>query len=119
MTDNRKKGNMGEDAAAAYLTRKGYEILDRNYRIRDAEIDIIAKKDGVIVFVEVKLRKNSSLGSPAEAVNAAKQRKIISAAEGFIAKNNITDTDFRFDVIEIYSKINGLSINHMENAFWL
>ena len=119
MTDNRKKGNMGEDAAADYLTRKGYEILDRNYRIRDAEIDIIAKKDGTVAFVEVKLRKNSNLGSPAEAVNPAKQKKIISAAEGFIAKNNITDTDFRFDVIEVYSKVNGLSINHIENAFWL
>ena len=119
MADNKCKGNLGEDAAAQYLSERGYEILCRNYRIRDAEIDIVAYKDGTIIFAEVKLRKNNRMGAPAEAVNAAKQRRIISAAEGFIAKNNITDKDFRFDVLEVYYNGSSCRVNHIENAFWL
>ncbi|MBE6008713.1 MAG: YraN family protein [Lachnospiraceae bacterium] len=114
MADNKQKGDLGESLAAEYLIKKGYSIIGRNYRIRNAEIDIIAEKDGTIAFVEVKYRKNNALGTPAEAVNYAKQKKIISAALRFIAENG-DDNDYRFDVCEVTP----YGINHIENAFWI
>ena len=114
MADNKQKGNIGEDLATEYLVENGYSVIKRNYRIRNAEIDIIAEKDGTVAFVEVKYRKNNALGTPAEAVNAAKQKKIISAALSFIAENG-DDKDYRFDVCEVTPK----GVNHIENAFWI
>lgn len=113
MADNKKTGNLGEKQAADYLVKKGYEIISTNYRIRNAEIDIIAKKDGVVAFVEVKYRKTNAMGTPAEAVNALKQRKIIMAAESFAAEYG--ENDYRFDVCEVTPD----GVNHIENAFWL
>ncbi len=114
MGDNKQKGNNGESLAAEYITEKGYSIIKRNYRIRNAEIDIIAEKDDVIAFIEVKYRKNDALGTPAEAVNAAKQKKIVTAALNFIAENG-DKHDYRFDVCEVTPK----GVNHIENAFWI
>ncbi len=114
MADNKKKGNLGEKIAADYLIENGYEIVAANYRIRNAEIDIIAKKGNTVSFVEVKYRKTNALGTPAEAVNTAKQKKIILAAESFVAENG-GDFDYRFDVCEVTP--NG--VNLIENAFWL
>ncbi len=114
MADNKKKGNLGEKLAVDYLEKIGYEIIKTNYRIRNAEIDIIVKKDGVIAFVEVKYRKTNALGTPAEAVNGTKQKKIAEAALAFIAENG-DNYDFRFDVCEVTP----LGINYIENAFWM
>ena len=114
MADNKQKGNNGESLATEYLAEKGYSIIKRNYRIRNAEIDIIAEKDGTVAFIEVKYRKNNALGTPAEAVNTAKQKKIITAAMSFIAENG-DDKDYRFDVCEVTPK----GVNHIENAFWI
>ncbi|MBR1729389.1 MAG: YraN family protein [Selenomonadaceae bacterium] len=115
-------GDVGEDFAANFLTSKGYEILDRNFRYgREAEVDIIAKQNDLIVFVEVKTRFNDKLGRPAEAVNYPKQQRIILAAKKYLQDNYNFDTPCRFDVIEILAndKMNSRSwkINHIENAF--
>ena len=112
MADNKQKGTLGENLAAGFLTENGYSIIERNYRVRNAEIDIIAEKNGVIAFVEVKYRKNNALGTPAEAVNTAKQKKIISAALSFIAANG-DNNDYRFDVCEVTPS----GINYIEDAF--
>ena len=112
MADNKQKGNMGETLAAEYVVENGYSVIKRNYRIRNAEIDIIAEKDGTVAFVEVTYRKNNALGTPAEAVNAAKQKKIITAALSFIAENG-EDKDYRFDVCEVTPS----GINYIEDAF--
>lgn len=114
---NKAKGNFGENLASRELVRKGYEIINRNYRKRDGEIDIIAKKDNLTVFVEVKLRYGTSNGMPSEAVDAKKQMKIIETAKNYIAEKNITDSEFRFDVIEILV-LEKIYIRHIENAFW-
>ena len=111
-------GKLGEDCAAKFLEAKGYTIIARNFRIRSAEIDIIAQAGGVIVFVEVKARSNIRHGLPSEAVTLRKQKKIIEAAGVFLQNEEFCDCTCRFDVVEVY--INGErveEINHIENAF--
>ncbi len=110
-------GNAGENLAAIFLENHGYKILEKNYRIRSAEIDIIAEKDGVIIFVEVKTRSNIRKGTPAEAVNFRKQKKIIEAASVFLQDENYCECACRFDVIEIISAGKFFKINQIENAF--
>ncbi len=110
------KGKLGEDCTANFLEAKGYSIVARNFRIRSAEIDIIAKADEVIVFIEVKARSNIRHGLPSEAVTFRKQKKIIEAASIFL--QDFPDNACRFDVVEVY--LNGERverINHIENAF--
>lgn len=110
-------GNAGEIFAANYLERLGYKILAKNFRVRSAEIDIIAEIDGVIVFAEVKTRSDTKHGLPAEAVNFRKQQKIIQAAGVFLQDEKYFDAPCRFDVIEIYSNGSQFSARHIENAF--
>ena len=118
MSDATKKlGNTGEKLAAAFLENHGYKILEKNFRIRSAEIDIIAEIGGVVVFVEVKTRSNIRHGLPAEAVNFRKQKKIIEAASVFLQDEKYCNCACRFDVIEIISAGKDFKINHIENAF--
>lgn len=118
MSDATKKlGNTGENLAANFLENHGYKILEKNYRIRTAEIDIIAESGGVIVFVEVKTRSNIRHGLPAEAVNFRKQKKIIEAASVFLQDEKYCNCACRFDVIEIISEGKFFRVNHIENAF--
>ena len=112
------KGKFGEDCAAQFLADNGYTIVARNFRIRSAEIDIIAQRDGVLAFVEVKARSSVRHGLPSEAVTLRKQKKIIEAAGVFLQDEKFCDCACRFDVVEVY--LNGErveEINHIENAF--
>lgn len=111
-------GARGEDLAAQYLRRKGYRIRERNFRCRQGEIDMIAEKAGILVFVEVKLRKSTAKGQPREAVDWRKQQRILGAAQYYLYSKKINDVPMRFDVIEIYDEARGLRINQIENAFW-
>ena len=115
---NTARGKLGENYAAQFLEAQGYTIIARNFRIRSAEIDIIAQIDGVIVFVEVKARSDILHGLPVEAVDLRKQKKIIKAAGVFLQDEKFCDCACRFDVVEVY--LNGErveEINHIENAF--
>ena len=115
---NKVAGKFGEDCAAKFLEDKGYAIVARNFRIRSAEIDIIAQIDNVIIFVEVKARSSIRHGLPSEAVTLRKRKKIIGAAGVFLQDENFCDCACRFDVVEIF--LNGErveEINHIENAF--
>ncbi|MCL2573626.1 MAG: YraN family protein [Defluviitaleaceae bacterium] len=115
--DRRKTaGNYGETVAAGYLEGKGYTILARNHRAYGGEIDIVAKNGEYIVFVEVKFRKQLDYGRPMEAVSRKKQKSIIAAAYGYIARNCNGNEYCRFDVIEIFGR-EQMAINHIENAF--
>lgn len=118
--DTRELGAWGEKKAANYLRLHGYRIVARNCRYRQGEIDIVAAKRGYIVFVEVKLRKNSDFGEAKEFVTYAKQQRVIAAAQLWLQENE-TDLQPRFDVIEIYApdgiSDKGIKINHIENAF--
>ena len=113
--NNKEKGNLGELIALRYLIKKGAKILEKNYRIKTGEIDIIAKIEDELVFIEVKSRSSTRYGYPAEAVNYKKINKISNVARYFMLINNFNDVPIRFDVIEIY--FNEKKINHIINAF--
>ena len=119
-------GKLGEDAAAKFLSKNGYKILERNIHISHNEIDIIAKNKSFLVFAEVKTRTvgedlYSEYGTPAAAVTKQKQMRIITAARSYLYIKKISDIQPRFDVVEVYvDKASGkiLKINHFEDAFW-
>lgn len=112
--NSRKIGKKGEELATLFLQQENYEILNLNYHSRFGEIDIIAKKEDYIHFIEVKYRKNTLNGYPREAVSLKKQQKIKLTSLHYIEENNLTDVDFSFDVIEII----GEEIIFIKNAFW-
>lgn len=119
-TDNKKTGNLGEDIAAQFLEDKGFRIIQRNFRYSTfGEIDIIARQNEYLVFVEVKTYKTEEFGEPFLLVNRKKQEKIRKLAQIFMLQKKITDTDCRFDVIGIkIGKVDsGNLINHIDNAF--
>ena len=119
MLNNRELGTIGENIAVKYLNKNGYQIIERNFRKRYGEIDIIAKDKDYTVFIEVKLRRSVKYGYPGEAVNLYKQNKIKKIAEVYLYENNGYDYKIRFDVIEIImDKDNNIqSINLIKNAF--
>jgi putative endonuclease len=108
----RELGNRAEDRAALYLKNLGYRVVERNYRSKRAEIDIIAEDGQTVVFVEVKSRKSAEYGSPAEAVNFRKRAKIKEAALHYLAGKK-KDPPARFDVISILPG----GIEHIKDAF--
>lgn len=110
-------GKFGEDLAGKYLTKKGYKVIERNFRNRYGEIDIIAHLKNYIVFIEVKTRKNSYYGRPSEAVDYRKQQKIIMLANNYINYKYLHHMQPRFDIIEIISDGKQFNVNHLENAF--
>ena len=120
-TSYRKEfGRAGENYATKYLENLGYKILARNYNVRYVgELDIVAKIEKTIVFVEVKTRSNFRYGTPAESVTRRKQKRIYNTAEVFLQQKNIIDQPCRFDVIEIFSSNNGFALNHIIDAFSL
>ncbi len=99
------KGAWGEDAACRYLEDLGYRIVERNFRTRFGEIDIIAERGAYIVFAEVKSRKNSRFAKAREFVTESKQRKILASAELWLSEH-VTKLQPRFDVIEVYGEEN-------------
>jgi putative endonuclease len=102
MTMHRQQlGFLGENLAVSELTRRGYAILDRRYRTRRGEIDIVADDGGTIVFVEVKARGTGDFGGGAEAVTPFKQRRLVSMAIDYLARRGLTERPCRFDVIAI------------------
>lgn len=122
MSKNSKEfGNEGEDIAAELLSKKKYEIIERNYRYGKGEIDIIAKdpKNGYLVFVEVKCRKNLEFGEPEYAITKNKINQIKKIASAYLYEKEIREIDCRFDVIAILfrQKIKPV-VNHYQNAFF-
>lgn len=113
--DNVKKGKIGEEIARRYLISIGMNIICSNYRTRFGEIDIIAKLENKIIFIEVKSRNSRNYGLACEAVNCKKIGKITSVARYYILTNNLKNYEIRFDVVEVYFKEE--KINHIENAF--
>lgn len=111
------KGKLGEIAAAEYLRKKKYKLVDVNYTSKFGEIDLIVKNRKYICFVEVKQRSVNSIATPAEFVTPSKQRRISTTASMYLA-NNPTKLQPRFDVVEIYTEDNEIKfIKHLENAF--
>ena len=118
MTEQRLKlGAWGEEQAARYLRRCGVKILHRNYRTPVGEIDIIGRHRKTLLFVEVKTRRTTVCGTPAEAVGPAKQRQILRTAEWFLQQENLPKLQPRFDVISVLGDQDVAEIQHIENAF--
>lgn len=115
MYNKRKIGTQKEETAAQYLQKKGYFIIQKNYRVRQGEIDIIARDGSYIVFVEVKYRADETSGNALEAVTPSKMRQISKTALYYLNQEKISpdNTPLRFDVIGI----TGDTITHIENAF--
>jgi putative endonuclease len=102
-------GKEGETIAVEYLAEHGYKILDRNFRSQQGEIDIIAKENDFLVFVEVKIYSIGSIGTPLGAIRKPKKESMIHAARTYLLKNNIKNVNCRFDVLAIYRSWKGLS----------
>jgi len=117
---NKGVGNLGEEIAVNFLVGKGYKILERNFRCKGGEVDIVAidPSDKSLVFVEVKARKDLSYGVPQLSVNSFKQRQISKAALTWLSKKRQHDQNARFDVVAILLDVNGLhKVEHIINAF--
>ena len=112
-------GRWGEDYAEKYLLEKEYVIIHRNVQTRYGEIDLIALKENVVVFVEVKTRSTLSYGYPEEAITQAKKEHILQAAEAFLLTSPFVDYDWQVDVIAIQRLSNDVQpvVTHFENAF--
>ena len=112
-------GKEGERIAEQYLKRKGYKLVERNYRCSAGEVDLIVLDRRVIVFVEVKTRTGHGFGTPLEAVQPRKQRKMMQAAQFFLSQKKLHQRDARFDVVGISWPGREPVIEHVENAFEL
>jgi putative endonuclease len=112
-------GERGEDAAARYLKQQGFRILARGVDSRLGELDIIAVDGRVIVFVEVKTRRSSDAGHPAEAIDPRKERRMTQASLGYLKANRLLEHPARFDVVAITWPENTRrpTIEHFKNAF--
>ena len=110
-------GKAGEDLACAELERRGYAIVARRYRRRGGELDIIARRDGTLVFVEVKAREGREYGTAAEAVTPMKQRRMAHLAQEFVMRHHLGECSCRFDVVAIHFETGGPVIEVFENAF--
>jgi putative endonuclease len=116
--DRQKLGRWGEDKACSYFISNGYKILQRNYRCRFGEIDMIVQKADQLIFAEVKTRTSTVYGYPSEAVNHRKQLKYEKSALCFLKETGWKQASYRFDIIEVMVHYNNtFSINHIENAF--
>ena len=115
MTHNQKIGRWGEEAAAEYLQARGYEIVEKNARTPYGEIDLVARLEGVIVFVEVKARTSRRLGLPEEAITPRKQAHMLAAAEHYAAEYEIDS--WQADVLAIEGLPGTMpAIEHFENV---
>jgi len=116
MNNSRAIGQFGEDIACKALKRDKYKILEKNFRCRRGEIDIIAEdRDGVLCFIEVKARSSDAYGRPEEVVNSYKQKRLTAAAFIYLEKYKIKPRDMRFDIVSV--ELGTGNIRILKNAF--
>ena len=113
---NKVLGNCGEDAAVKYLKKNKYIVTERNFNVRGGEIDIIAKKGGYVIFVEVKTRTSRQWGNPEDFIGKTKIKRIVEAADLYLQLNNI-DKPARFDIISAVWDGEVFDIEHIDDAF--
>lgn len=111
-------GAYGERVAVRFLADAGYAVLDRNWRCRHGELDVVAIRGGVVVFVEVKCRRSSAFGVPAAAVTSAKIERLRAAAALWLAERDLAEAEVRFDVVAVVRPLRGAAVvEHVEGAF--
>jgi len=116
-SSTKEKGDKGEELAVSFLVKKGFEIVERNYRYGKGELDIIARERGFLIFVEVKSRESLEYGFPEEAITKRKISQIRKIAGAYLAEKNITNENIRFDVVAVLFLNGEVTISHYENAF--
>jgi len=118
MADRRALGQLGESLAARELERRGYRIVARNWRCPVGEIDLVAERDDMLVFVEVRTRRGNARGTPQESITPAKQAKLIETAQTYLSEQETAERDWRIDVVGVEMSPRGklLRIDVIENA---
>lgn len=116
MAEHNKLGTKGEKLAVEFLQNNGYKILERNWRFKKIEIDIIAQKNNMLAIVEVKTRSSNYFGNPQDFVNQKKIRLLVEGVNQYVISKNI-DLEIRFDIIAIIRTPTQFKIEHLENAF--
>lgn len=112
-----KRGEAGEELACRYLEKQGLCILERNFRRRSGELDVVAREGRVTVFVEVKERRSGSHGAGHEAVTASKRRRIVRAARLYASAHGLSEAPLRFDVVSIDWNLGRPDVRHDRDAF--
>lgn len=117
MAQHNELGKKGEELAVSYLLKKGYDIVDRNFRFDKAEVDIICQKGDVLAIVEVKTRSTTDFGNPQEFVKPKQIQRLVKAVNEYVTVNNL-DVEVRFDIIAIIKEGKKFQIEHIEDAFY-
>jgi len=117
MAEHNALGKEGEQLAVDFLQKKGYDILEKNYRYLKAEIDIIAKKEDTIVVVEVKTRSTPDFGDPQDFVKPKQIQLLVKGIDHYVVENDL-DVEVRFDIVAIIKNKQGTKIEHLEDAFY-
>ena len=117
MAQHNQLGKKGEQLAVDFLLKKGYDIIERNYRFDKAEVDIIAQKDDTLAIIEVKTRSTADFGNPQDFVKPKQIKNLVKAVDEYITVNDL-DVEVRFDIIAIVKENSKYHIEHLENAFY-
>ncbi|MFD1293030.1 YraN family protein [Lutibacter holmesii] len=116
MATHNDLGEQGEQLAVEFLQKKGYQILDRNWRYKKAEVDIIAQKGAVLVIVEVKTRSSNYFGNPQDFINQKKVQLLVEAANEYVISKDL-NVEVRFDIVSILKNKQAFNIEHLKDAF--
>ena len=116
--DKKAFGKWGEDIAERYLKKRGFLIIIRNFRAERGEIDIVAKENNCIVFVEVKTGNSDKFGPPEERISIAKRRQLYKIASAYIQENPNQEFDYRFDAVIVDGTPQKHEIRYYKNAFY-
>ncbi|WNW01388.1 YraN family protein [Tenacibaculum sp. HL-MS23] len=116
MAQHNDLGKKGEELAITYLQDNGYAIIEKNYRFKKAEVDIIAQKEGVLVAIEVKTRSSTYFGNPQDFVHPKKIKLLVMAIDNYVIEKDL-DIEVRFDIIAVLKNKDTYNIHHIEDAF--
>lgn len=110
-------GDRGEKAAERFLKKRGYRVLERNWRFRQWELDLVCRDGDTVVFVEVKTRAAGTMGTPADGLHVKKRQRLVKAASRYLSEKDLWETPCRFDLVAVVASDGSLEIEHTENAF--
>ena len=116
MADHNELGRKGEEMAVEFLRLKEYEILELNYRYQKAEVDIIARRDNLLIAAEVKTRSTPEFGNPQDFVKPKQIQQLVKAVNHYVEESGL-DVEVRFDIIAIIKNKSGQKIEHIQDAF--
>lgn len=117
MAHHNELGKKGEQIAVDFLLKKGYDILERNYRFDKAEVDIIAQQNNILAIIEVKTRSTADFGNPQDFVKPQQIQRLVKAVDEYVQVNDL-DVEVRFDIVAIIKAGKQFNIEHLENAFY-